>query len=113
MFDTGSGNAPVQTPGFAALKNDATDITEIVIEKPPAGRWTVETAADSSRLVEALQADGTRPVTATAKVTGSGHDRSSTTRSRAWPPASTSTSPRSATAAGSIIGRVVKDGRAR
>ena len=42
---------------------------------PPAGRWTVETAADSSRLVQGIQADGTRPVTATAKVTGSGHDR--------------------------------------
>jgi hypothetical protein len=75
VFDTGSGNAPVLAPGFAALKNDATDITEIVIEKPAGGRWTVEPAADSSRLVEAIQADGTRPVTATAKISGSGHDR--------------------------------------
>ena len=62
VFDTGSGNAPVEAQGFAALKNDETDITEIVIEKPAAGRWTVETAADSSRLVQGIQADGTRPV---------------------------------------------------
>jgi uncharacterized delta-60 repeat protein len=74
-FDSGSGNAPAEAPGFAALKNDATDITEIVVEKPEGGRWTVEPAADSSRLVEAIQADGTRPVTATAKISGSGHDR--------------------------------------
>ena len=67
VFDTGAGNAPVEAPGFAALKNDALDITEIVIEKPAGGRWTVETAADSSRLVQGIQADGTRPVTATAQ----------------------------------------------
>ncbi len=75
VFDSGSGNAPVQTPGFAALKNDQLDITEIVIEKPEGGRWTVEPAADSSRLVQGIQADGTRPATATGKVSGSGHDR--------------------------------------
>jgi hypothetical protein len=75
LFDTGSGNAAVQAAGFAALKNDATDITEIVIEKPAGGRWTLETAADSSRLVQGIQADGTRPVTATGKVTGAGQDR--------------------------------------
>ena len=62
VFDTGCGNAPAEAPGFAALKNDALDITEIVIEKPAGGRWTVETAADSSRLVQGIQADGTRPV---------------------------------------------------
>jgi hypothetical protein len=75
VFDTGSGNAPVQEAGFAALKNDKLDIAEVVIPTPAGGRWTVEAAPDSSRLVEAIQADGTRPVTATAKVTGSGHDR--------------------------------------
>ncbi len=75
VFDTGTGNAAVQARAFAALKNDATDITEVVIEKPAGGRWTVEVAPDSSRLVEAIQADGTRPVAATAKVSGSGHDR--------------------------------------
>ncbi|MDA0184515.1 PKD domain-containing protein [Solirubrobacter phytolaccae] len=75
VFDTGAGNAHAEAPGFVALKNDKLDITEVVIEKPAAGRWTVETAADSSRLVQGIQADGTRPVTATAKVTGSGHDR--------------------------------------
>ncbi len=75
VFDTGSGNAPAEAPGFVALKNDALDITEIVIEKPAGGRWTVETAADSSRLVQGIQADGTRPATATGKVTGSAHDR--------------------------------------
>ena len=36
VFDTGSGNAPVEANGFAALKNDQTDITEIVIETPAA-----------------------------------------------------------------------------
>ena len=75
VFDTGTGNAPAEAPGFVALKNDALDITEIVIEKPAGGRWTVETAADSSRLVQGIQADGTRPATATGKVTGSAHDR--------------------------------------
>jgi uncharacterized delta-60 repeat protein len=75
VLDSGSGNAPVQGTGFAALKNDALDITEIVIEKPAGGRWTVEPAADSSRLVQGIQADGTRPTTATARVSGSGHDR--------------------------------------
>jgi hypothetical protein len=75
LFDTGTGNAPAEAPGFAALKNDATDITEVVIEKPAGGRWTVEPAADSARLVQAIQADGSRPVSATAKVTGAGHDR--------------------------------------
>lgn len=75
VFDTGTGNAPVEAAGFAALKNDALDITEVVIEKPAGGRWTVEPAADSSRLVQGIQADGTRPATATGRVTGSGHHR--------------------------------------
>ena len=74
-FDTGSGNAAVQLPGFAALKNAKTGITEVVIPTPSAGRWTVEVAADSSRLVQAIQADGTRGPTVTGKVTGSGQDR--------------------------------------
>ncbi len=110
-FDTGSGNAPVLAPGFAALKNDATDITEIVIEKPAGGRWTVEPAADSSRLVEAIQADGTRPVTATAKISGSGHDRTLKYTVRGLPAGSRVEFAEAGNGGGGRIGIAKADGR--
>jgi hypothetical protein len=56
------------------LKNPQTQITEVVIAKPAGGRWTVEVAADSARLVEALRADGTRPAKIAARVIGAGQD---------------------------------------
>jgi uncharacterized delta-60 repeat protein len=74
-FDTGSGNDPVEQPGFAALKNPGTGITEVVVPKPSGGRWTVEPAADSSRLVEAIQADGTTAAKVTGRVEGTGQNR--------------------------------------
>jgi uncharacterized delta-60 repeat protein len=109
-IDSGAGNAPVHTPGVAALKNPATGITEIVIAKPAGGRWTVEVAPDSARLVEALQADGTRPAKITGKVVG----RAPRQRLRY----SVSGLAKGAhvdfaevgVAAGSIIGRVAADG---
>ncbi|HMJ32435.1 MAG TPA: PKD domain-containing protein [Baekduia sp.] len=74
-LDTGSGNAAVEGTGFAALKNAATSVTEVVIAHPSGGRWTVELAADSSRLVQAIQAGGTRAPKVTGRVEGSGQDR--------------------------------------
>ena len=102
---------PVEAPGFAALKNDALDITEIVIEKPAGGRWTVETAADSSRLVQGIQADGTRPVTATAKVTGSGHDRTLDYTVKGLPAGSRVEFVEAGNGGGGRIGIVKADGR--
>ena len=100
-----------EAPGFAALKNDATDITEIVIEKPEGGRWTVEPAADSSRLVQAIQADGTRPVTATAKVSGSGHDRTLDYTVKGLPAGSRVEFAEAGNGGGGRIGIVKADGR--
>ncbi|HEY4096352.1 MAG TPA: PKD domain-containing protein, partial [Baekduia sp.] len=70
VIDSGAGNEPMRTPGVAAFKNATTGITEIVIAKPSGGRWTVEPAPGSSRLVEALQADATVPAKITGKVIG-------------------------------------------
>ena len=111
VFDTGSGNAPVQAPGFAALKNATTEITEVVIPTPSAGRWTVETAADSSRLVEAIQADGTRPVQATGKVTGSGHDRELDYTVKGLPAGARVVFAEAGNGGGGQIGAVKADGR--
>ena len=110
VYDSGSGNTAVQTPGFAALKDDALDITEIVIEKPAAGRWTVEPAADSSRLVQGIQADGTRPVTATAKVMGSGHDRRLAYTVKGLPAGSRVDFAEAGNGGGGLIGSVKADG---
>jgi hypothetical protein len=68
--DTGAGNAPVHTPGVVALKDPSTGITEVVLAKPAGGRWTVAVAPDSSRLVEALQADGVKAPKITGRVLG-------------------------------------------
>ncbi len=111
VFDSGTGNAPVEAPGFAALKNDATDITEIVIEKPAGGRWTVEPAPDSSRLVQGIQADGITPVTATAKVTGAGHDRTLAYTVKHLPAGSRVEFAEAGDGGGGRIGIVKADGR--
>jgi hypothetical protein len=111
VFDTGSGNAPVQAAGFAALKNPKTGITEVVIPTPAAGRWTVETAPDSARLVQAIQADGTRPVTATGKVTGSGHDRRLTYTVKGLPAGGRVEFAEAGEGGGGRIGVVRADGR--
>jgi uncharacterized delta-60 repeat protein len=109
-IDSGAGPEPMLTPGVAALKNQQTQITEIVIATPSPGRWTVELAADSSRLVEALQADGTKPPAITATVVGAAphqrlryrvtglHDGEHVDFTEIGP------------AAGSVIGRVSRDG---
>ncbi len=109
-IDTGIGNAPVQTPGVAALKNPTTGITEVVIAKPSAGRWTVEAAPDSARLVEALQANGTRPALITGKVLGSGQDRRLRYTVKGLAKGQHVDFAEVGTAAGSVIGRIVKDG---
>jgi uncharacterized delta-60 repeat protein len=109
-IDTGAGNAPMQTPGVAALKNPTTGITEVVIAKPSAGRWSVEVAADSSRLVEALQADGTVKAKITGKVSGSGARRTLTYKISGLAAGQTVDFAEVGAAAGSIIGRVGNDG---
>jgi uncharacterized delta-60 repeat protein len=68
--DSGAGNAPMHTPGVAALKDPRNAITEVVVAKPSGGRWTVELAPDSSRLVEAIQADGVKAAKVTGRVLG-------------------------------------------
>ncbi|MDA0165226.1 PKD domain-containing protein [Solirubrobacter ginsenosidimutans] len=110
VFDTGTGNAPAEAPGFAALKNASLGITEVVIEKPAGGRWTVEPAADSSRLVQGIQADGTRPVTATAKVTGSAHDRRLAYTVKGLPAGSRVDFAEAGNGGGGLIGSVKADG---
>jgi hypothetical protein len=109
-IDTGAGNAPMQTPGVAALKNPATGITEVVIAKPSSGRWTVELAPDSARLVEALQANGTVPAKITGTVSGSGPRRSLTYKISGLATGQHVDFAEVGAAAGSIIGRVAKDG---
>jgi uncharacterized delta-60 repeat protein len=109
-IDTGVGNAPVHTPGVAALKNATTAITEVVIAKPSAGRWTVELAPDSSRLVEALQADGTVAAKITGTVTGSGARRSLAYKISGLAAGQRVDFAEVGAANGSIIGRASKDG---
>jgi uncharacterized delta-60 repeat protein len=109
-IDTGATNAPVQTPGVAALKNPATGITEVVIAKPSAGRWTVEVAPGSARLVEALQADGTRPAKITGKVAGTGQKRTLTYTVSGLGQGQHIDFAEVGAAAGSLIGRVTRDG---
>ncbi|HEY6763063.1 MAG TPA: PKD domain-containing protein [Baekduia sp.] len=109
-IDTGIGNAPMQTPGVAALKNPATGITEVVIAKPAAGRWTVELAPDSVRLVEAIRADGTVPAKITGKVGGRGQDRTLTYKITGLAKGQTVELAEIGAAAGAIIGRVKADG---
>jgi uncharacterized delta-60 repeat protein len=109
-IDSGAGNAPVHTPGVAALKNAREGITEVVIAKPASGRWTVELASDSVRLVEALQADGTRPAKITGKVGGSGQNRTFTYTVDGLGKGQRIDFAEVGVAAGSIIGRVTRDG---
>jgi hypothetical protein len=109
-IDTGAGTAPVHTPGVAALKNPQTQITEVVIAKPAAGRWTVEVAADSARLVEALQADGTRPAKISGRVSGEGQDRRLSYVVSGLAKGQHIDFAEIGAAAGSIIGRVARDG---
>jgi uncharacterized delta-60 repeat protein len=109
-IDTGAGNQPVHTPGVAALKNPQTQITEVVIAKPAAGRWTVEVAPDSSRLVEALQADGTRPAKISAKVAGAAQDRTLRYAITGLAAGQHVDFAEVGAEAGSIIGRVARDG---
>ncbi|MDX6684484.1 MAG: hypothetical protein QOF86_612, partial [Baekduia sp.] len=109
-IDSGAGPKPMQTPGVAALKNQATGITEIVIAKPSAGRWSVEVAADSSRLVEALQADGTKPAKITGTVTGAGQARTLRYRVTGLAKGAHVDFAEVGASAGSIIGRVTADG---
>jgi uncharacterized delta-60 repeat protein len=109
-IDTGVGNAPMQTPGVAALKNPGTGITEVVIAKPAAGRWTVEVAPDSVRLVEAIRANGTVPAKITGTVAGQGQDRTLTYKVSGLAKGQTVELAEIGAAAGSIIGRVTADG---
>jgi hypothetical protein len=92
------------------LKNASLGITEVVIEKPAGRRWTVEPAADSSRLVQGIQADGTRPVTATAKVMGSGHDRRLAYTVKGLPAGSRVDFAEAGNGGGGLIGSVKADG---
>jgi uncharacterized delta-60 repeat protein len=109
-IDTGVGNAPMQTPGVAALKNPTTGITEVVIAKPAAGRWTVQLAPDSVRLVEAIQADGTTPAKITGAVSGTGQDRTLNYNISGLAKGQHVDFAEVGAAAGSIIGRVTQDG---
>jgi uncharacterized delta-60 repeat protein len=109
-IDTGVGDKPMQTPGVAALKNPTTGITEVVIAKPSAGRWTVALAPDSVRLVEAIQADGTVPAKITGKVGGVGQDRTLTYTVTGLAKGQHVDFAEVGAAAGSIIGRVTADG---
>jgi hypothetical protein len=109
-IDTGAGNAPVHTPGIAALKNATTGITEVVIAKPSGGRWTVEVAPDSSRLVEALQADGTTPAKITGKVVGTGQRRRLQYSVSGMAKGQHVDFAEVGAAAASLMGRVAKDG---
>lgn len=109
-IDTGAGDAPMQTPGVAALKNPTTGITEVVIAKPSGGRWNVEVAPDSVRLVEAIQADGTVPAKITGKVSGAGQDRTLTYKITGLGAGQHVDFAEVGAAAGSIIGRVKADG---
>jgi uncharacterized delta-60 repeat protein len=109
-IDTGAGNAPVHTPGIAALKNATTGITEVVIAKPSGGRWTVEVAPDSSRLVEALQADGTTPAKITGKAVGTGQRRRLQYSVSGLAKGQHVDFAEVGAAAASLIGRVAKDG---
>jgi uncharacterized delta-60 repeat protein len=112
-IDTGAGNAPMQTPGVAALKNPATGITEVVVARPSGGRWTVTVAPDSVRLVEAIQADGTVPARITGKVSGRGQDRTLTYNVTGLHDGQHVDFAEVGGAAGSIIGRVSADGAGR
>ncbi|MCW2995531.1 MAG: hypothetical protein JWQ18_3026, partial [Conexibacter sp.] len=109
-IDTGAGNAPMTTPGVAALKNPTTGITEVVIAKPSAGRWSVEVAPDSARLVEALQADGTVPAEITGSVSGSGPRRTLSYKISGLAAGQRVDFAEVGAAAGSLIGNVAKDG---
>jgi uncharacterized delta-60 repeat protein len=109
-IDSGAGNAPAQTPGVAALKNPATGITEIVIAKPSGGRWTVTPTPDSSRLVEALQADGIRAAKVTGRVLGAAPRRRLAYSVAGLPKGGHVDFAEVGAAAGSLIGRVAQDG---
>jgi uncharacterized delta-60 repeat protein len=109
-IDTGSGREPMRLPGVAALKNPRTGITEVVIAKPSAGRWTVEVAPDSSRLVEALQADGAKPATITGRVVGSSRGRRLQYRVSGLAAGQHVDFTEVGASAGSVIGRVTHDG---
>jgi uncharacterized delta-60 repeat protein len=108
--DTGAGNAPVHTPGVAALKNPGTGITEVVLAKPAGGRWTVELAPDSSRLVEALQADGVKAAKITGRVLGTPPRQRLAYTVSGLPAGGHVDFAEVGAAAGSIIGRVSRDG---
>ena len=82
VFDTGSGNAPVQAKGFAALKNDELDITEIVIEKPAAAagrsrrprtrRGSCRASRPTARAPRPRPARSPAPATTAARLHGQG-----------------------------------------
>jgi uncharacterized delta-60 repeat protein len=109
-IDSGTGNAPAQGERFAALKNPTTEVTEIVIAKPAAGRWTVEVAADSARLVEVLRADGIDATKVTGTVGGAGHRRTLRYAVKGLRAGEHVDFAEVGAAAGSIIGRVAADG---
>jgi hypothetical protein len=109
-IDSGAGPEPMLTPGVAALKDQRTGITEIVIATPSAGRWTVELAADSSRLVQALQADGTKPPTITAGVVGTAPSQRLRYHVKGLRDGEHVDFTEVGPAAGSVIGRVSRDG---
>jgi uncharacterized delta-60 repeat protein len=109
-IDTGAGNAPMQTPGVAALKDPATGITEVVVARPSAGRWTVEVAPDSVRLVEAIQANGTVPARIAGRVSGTGQDRTLSYNVTGLGRGARVDFAEVGAAAGSVIGRVTADG---
>jgi hypothetical protein len=110
-IDSGAGPEPMRTAGVAALKNQRTAITEVVIAKPSGGRWTVELAIDSSRLVEALQANGTTPAKITGKVVGIAPHQRLQYRVSGLRDGEHVDFAEVGAAAGSIIGRVAHDGQ--
>ena len=109
-LDTGSGREPVQQPAFLALKDTTSDITQVAIAKPSGGRWTVEIAPDSSRLVEAIQADGVPATTARATVAGNGQNRNLAYHVTNLRKGEHLEFVEIGAAAGSVIGRVDTDG---
>jgi uncharacterized delta-60 repeat protein len=110
-IDTGAGDAPVHTPGVAALKDPANAITEVALAKPSGGRWTVELAPDSARLVEAIQADGVKAPTVTGRVLGSAPRQRLAYRVSGLAAGAHVDFAEVGAATGSIIGRVSRDGR--
>jgi hypothetical protein len=70
----GSGGAFVQGSHLIA-QNEADDTTSILVTRPAGGRWRVEPAPDSSRVLTVERADAMPPPTISAGVGGRRHRR--------------------------------------